>query len=165
MHEAALSGVIYDLGGKEIVELIIKNVTDKNPANRYGVTPLHNAALIGKFDMFQFIFENAKNKNPIDHDGDTPLHKAAHAGGQFKHCQYWKKTCHHHKISQMILDNVEKKNPENFCGKTPLQMATESTHSLVLDVLSPKTKDIKIRKTNLNQSLSKAKRLKTNKTN
>ena len=147
-------------GEKQIVELIIENVTDKNPANFFGTTPLHNAALAGKFDIFQFLFENAKNKNPIDHDGDTPLHKAAYGGGKFKHCQYWMRTCHHHKISQMILDNVEKKNPENFGGKTPLQMATESKHSLVLDVLSPKPKDMKKRKTNSNKSLSKTKRIK-----
>ena len=165
LHMAALSNKISFSGAacsgeKQIVELIIENVTDKNPANFFGTTPLHNAALAGKFDIFQFLFENAKNKNPIDHDGDTPLHKAAYGGGKFKHCQYWMRTCHHHKISQMILDNVEKKNPENFGGKTPLQMATESKHSLVLDVLSPKPKDMKKRKTNSNKSLSKTKRIK-----
>ena len=158
LHMAAMSNKISFSGGKQIVEFISENVTNKNPADRFGRTPLHNAALVGNFDMFQYIYENAKNKNPIDHDGDTPLHKAANGGGQFKHCEYWMRSCHHHKICQLILDNVENKTTENFDGKTPLQMATESNHSLVLDVLAPK--DVKKTKANLNQRSCKSKRFK-----
>ena len=149
--ELAISGYLSSVSA---VEQGVKDLLGYDP----NLTPLHNAALAGKFDMFQYIYENAKNKNPIDHDGDTPLHKAANGGGQFKHCEYWMRSCHHHKICQLILDNVENKTTENFDGKTPLQMATESNHSLVLDVLTPK--DVKKTKANLNQRSCKAKRFK-----
>ena len=90
-----------------------------------GITPLHNAALRGRFDIFQLIFENAKNKNPIDFFGETPHHKAADGtgGGPHKHCQ-------------LILDNIDDKNPVNFNGKTPLDLAIKSNHSPVVNILT-----------------------------
>ena len=36
---------------KKIVELIQKNVIEKNPENILGITPLHNAALSGRLDI------------------------------------------------------------------------------------------------------------------
>ena len=161
LHNAAWSDRVSDFGAKEIAELIIENVIDKNPANKFGTTPLHNAALIGRLDIFQIIFEIAINKNPKDQNGDTPLHKAAYGGGKFQHCQFYsmERTCHHHKICQMILDNIENnKTPENVVGKTALEMATESNHSLVVEVLTPK--EIKKRKASCKKSSTKAKRFK-----
>ena len=59
----------------------------------------------------------------------------------------------------MILDNIENnKTPENVVGKTALEMATESNHSLVVDVLTPK--EIKKRKASCKKSSTKAKRFK-----
>ena len=158
LHKAAFDGNI------KIVELILENIIDKNPANKYGQTPLHYAALIGRFDIFKLIFDNVQEKMPRDYIGDTPLHKAAKGTGN-KMCgrfnpKYFikKEKCNHPEICKFILDNVNDKNPQNCFNKTPLLLATESNHSSVIDILTPKC--IKKRKTNEEQNLSKSKRLK-----
>ena len=141
LHRAAL----YDgISAKKIVELIIKNVVEKNPANVLGITPLHNAALIGSLDTFQVIFDNSVNKNPLDCYGETPLHKAADGGGLYKFCQFlpfdpMNERCQHAQICQLILDNIDNKTPQNLKGKTPLDLAVESKHSLLVNVLTSKT--------------------------
>ena len=123
-----------------IVELVKKNVNEKNPENEVGITPLHNAALSGRFDIFQLIFENAENQNPVDFFGETPLHKAADGtgGGPYKHCQFYpmNRKCQHTTICQLILDNIDDKNPVNFNGKTLLELAIKSNHSLVVNILT-----------------------------
>ena len=125
---------------KKIVELIQKNVIEKNPENILGITPLHNAALSGRLDIFQYIYNNAENQNPIDCHGETPLHKAADGtgGGPYKHYQLYSidRECQHKTICKLILDNIGDKNPLNFNGKTPIQMAVKSNYSLVVNVLT-----------------------------
>ena len=59
------------------MNLYKKTLLKKNPENILGITPLYNAALSGRLDIFQYIYNNAENQNPIDCHGETPLHKAA----------------------------------------------------------------------------------------
>ena len=128
-------------------------------------TPLHNAALTGRLDIFKLIFDSVEKKNPKDYFGNTPLHKAAD-GGQGSgtcircHPEYpmRKEDYNHPEICKLILDNVEEKSTENRLGKTPLLLAIESNHTSVIDILTPK--HVKKRKTNENQNSSEAKRLK-----
>ena len=91
---------------KKIVELIQKNVIEKNPENILGITPLHNAALSGRLDIFQYIYNNAENQNPIDCHGETTLHKAADGtgGGPYKHYQLYSidRECQHNAICKLI---------------------------------------------------------------
>ena len=56
----------------EVVEYIAGQLEDKNPADDYGYTPLHIAAVRGHFDIFKYIADNLENKNPSDDDGETP---------------------------------------------------------------------------------------------
>ena len=55
-------------------------VEDKNPKNFKGVTPLHEAALVGSEKICEMILEVVENKNPEDEKGITPLHQAAYKG-------------------------------------------------------------------------------------
>ena len=48
-----------------IVSLFLENIADKNPNNRFQQTPLHIAALHGKFDVFKLIFEKVSDKNIV----------------------------------------------------------------------------------------------------
>ena len=45
LHIAARSGNL------SICKLIMDNVTDKNPENKFGLRPLHNAAALGHFEV------------------------------------------------------------------------------------------------------------------
>ena len=40
-------------GHFEICKMIVKNVANKNPADNEGITPLHNAAINGHFEIFR----------------------------------------------------------------------------------------------------------------
>ena len=53
--------------------LILKQVSDKNPGNARGKTPLHYAARNGHFETCQLITKSVKDIHPRDSDGNTPL--------------------------------------------------------------------------------------------
>ena len=100
-------------GHTSVCQLIIDNVQEKNPMNRYENTPLHSAAVHGHFETFKMLFDRAEDKNTIY--PMAPLHFAAWKG--------------HFEIAKLIVDNVQDKNPVIFgndhClkGKTALQIA------------------------------------------
>ena len=66
--------------GNFIVIFILGNVDNKNPKEKSGWTPLHDAALNGYQDVCRFIVQNVADKNPKDDCGNTPLHEAASVG-------------------------------------------------------------------------------------
>ena len=70
LHDVVLH---EDIG---IYKFIIKSISDKNPTNHNGQTPLHLAAKVGCFELFDLIYKNTDIKNPTDHDGRMPLDHA-----------------------------------------------------------------------------------------
>ena len=61
----------------ELCKLILLNEADKNPRDKKGNTPLHEAAENGHLDVCKLIMDNISDKNPTNRYGDTPLHGAA----------------------------------------------------------------------------------------
>ena len=131
--------IAADKGHLDICKFIIDQVDDKNPQNKKGSTPFHNAALWvdpeeegnlcrGHFEICQLIFESIGHKNPADNNGITPFHLAALTNLE---------------ICQMIIDNVEDKNPASKAGKTPLHLAAGvggdfETCKLIIDKIEVK---------------------------
>ena len=66
LHWAALNGY------RDMCELLIQNIEDKNPRNIEGWTPLHFAAKEGYFDICQLIASHLEDKNPATDGGTTP---------------------------------------------------------------------------------------------
>merc|ERR1719391_1730579 len=64
----------------EICQLILDNVEDKNPADNYRITPLHEAARGGHLSVFKLLLEHSPEKNPKNSGGVTPFHFAAREG-------------------------------------------------------------------------------------
>ena len=56
------------------------NLTDKNPANKYGFTPLHDAAEKGQLEVCKWYLENIYEIYPEDDDGLTPYRVAEMMG-------------------------------------------------------------------------------------
>ena len=83
----------------------------KNPADRYGDTPLHFAAQEGHLEICSLIIENISDRNPFSR-GRTPLHYAAAQG--------------HIEVCRLILDKVVNINPSENGGITPLHDAAEN---------------------------------------
>ena len=65
LHKAA------ENNNTEIYEMLMKRVQNKNPCNKYGVTPLHFAALAGHLEMCKLIINNTEDVNPITFSNDT----------------------------------------------------------------------------------------------
>ena len=79
-------------------------------------TCLHNAALFGRFDVFQFISENVANINPKSKTmKTTPFHLAAQQG--------------YFKICKLIIDAVEDLDPKDHSDRTPYDDALERGNS------------------------------------
>ena len=97
----------------------MKSVSNKNPADKKMLTPLHWAAERGHLDIFQLIFEAVENKNPRDIFGNTPFHLAALKN-------------HSEKCNSEILfftfANSMDINPANARGFTPLHFAACMGH-------------------------------------
>ena len=96
-------------GNLKLCEFVIENTTNKNPVNKYGITPLHRAATNGYLDVCRLIIVKVEDKNPTDSDGWTPLHYAAING--------------HLNVCRLIIDNVDNKHPVNNVGETPEDLA------------------------------------------
>ena len=84
-----------------LCQFILENTIVKNPQTIDKVTPLHLAAIQGRWKICQLYFEHFSDlwgyasKNPEDSKGDTPLHCAANYG--------------HVLVCWIILDNIEDK--------------------------------------------------------
>ena len=96
---------LHFLGRLEVCNAIMNQVSDKNPINDKGDTPLHLAAKFGHSSVCEAIMNNVINKNPPNNKGDTPLHCAAANG--------------HIQLVKDILKHVTIKNPVNNNGQTP----------------------------------------------
>ena len=64
----------FHLAAKEghlsVCELIIKSITDTNPSDKHGQTPLHFIAFKGHLDIYKFLntnYKNPKNKRDATH--------------------------------------------------------------------------------------------------
>ena len=67
-------------GHSDICAYIIDNVDEnkKNPADNFGFTPLHYAAMLNDLKIYKLIAENIEDKHPQDDMGTTPLHTAVY---------------------------------------------------------------------------------------
>ena len=150
-------------GSLNISKLIIKNVENKNPADRNGRTPLHDAARLNHLEICKLLIENTSDKNPADGIGCTPLHYAAE-GGYFKVCKLIMKhltsldckLCVHMftytapdmqslKYHYATIHKGEKipevKNPADHNGVTPLHKAAKEGHMNICKMLLENTND------------------------
>ena len=89
----------------EVCQLILENVTVKNPPSQNGETPLHLAASKGHVNICQLIIDGVEEdkRNPPDVEGWTPLHCAAELG--------------HLEVCRLIVGRVTDKHPVNAKGK------------------------------------------------
>ena len=123
LHIASVHGRI------DIVKYIMSNITDVNPKDWNGDTPLHYAARGNKpnmngnkLEVVQYIMEKLEDNCPKNHTGKTPLHVAA-ANGQLD-------------IFKYIIENVSEKNPEDVNGNTPLELARKGKYWEIVTLAS-----------------------------
>ena len=118
LHAAATNGHLINC------QLMIENLSDKNPKTNNERTPLNLAAIRGHYEVFKLFFEIVPEKNPkmsIEEQCKTPFHDAAR-NGRLDICQY-------------ILENLGNISPTDFQGDTPLHDAASNGHFEVFKLI------------------------------
>ena len=93
--------------------MIIRKISDKNPKDKNGNTPLHEAAKSGQLRICELLTNNINDVNPKNNEGTMPLHLAAKSG--------------HVEICNLLLMTTQQPNPMNNL-RTPLHYAAENGH-------------------------------------
>ena len=80
-------------------------MSEKNPGDRNGETPLHKAAQGGHLEVCKLFYENIELKSPVNRYGQTPLHKAV------PYCEF--------KVCRFFLESGMDMNIVDNCGRSP----------------------------------------------
>merc|ERR1712008_159206 len=108
---------------------IADQVSNINPVQIDGRTPLHNASANGHVEIVKHIMGVIVDKNLKDREGFTPMHMAAQQG--------------HLEIFKVLIYHGANRNPKNNDGTSALDLA--DTNQEIQDLILNKSKKIKLR--------------------
>ena len=109
---------------EEVIRLLCIKVLDIESCGnspKYGLSPLHAAALRGHGNVANILIEKGANPNKADQWGMTPLVMAAYNG--------------HTNVVKLLLDKGANPNETNGHGYTPLHHASYTGHKYVVKAL------------------------------
>lgn len=98
--------LIFKIGSKKIVELLIKLGEDVNAVNNKGKTVLHYASRNDQPEIVSLLLENGASVNVVDKLGRTPLYFAVSRDSE--------------KPVELLVKNKANVNIAEKHGKTPL---------------------------------------------
>ncbi len=108
-----------DLGA---VRRLLSEGADPNLANRFGVTPLHEAAIVGNAEMLEALLEAGGDANAAFGEGETVLMTAARAGDVAS-------------VRALLAHGGLPDASEHWHGQTALMWAAIEDHAEVVDLL------------------------------
>jgi ankyrin repeat protein len=106
----------------ETVKLLLAAGAKPNVANRYGVTPLHEAATIGSSAIVAALLRAGAQADAAYGDGETALMLAARAGSV-------------ESVTLLIEAGADANAAEKFRGQTALMLAAAENHAAVVKAL------------------------------
>ena len=95
--------------------------------DRFGRTPLHNAARDVQLSECKLIIDHVENKNLADKRGCTPLHLACENG--------------HLDVCKLIIERIQDKNPVDRNGWTILHTAAENGYLDICKLIIERIQD------------------------
>jgi ankyrin repeat protein len=108
-----------DLGA---VTRLLSEGADPNLANRFGVTPLHEASIVRNADMLELMLEAGGDANATFGEGETVLMTAARAGDA-------------ESVRVLLAHGGLPDTTENWHGQTALMWAAIENHADVVELL------------------------------
>ena len=116
LHWAAYDN---DLGA---ARRLLAEGADPNAANRFGVTPLHEAATVGNAEMLKAMLEAGGNADAAFGEGETVLMTAARAGNA-------------ESVRLLLEHGADVNASEHWHGQTALMWAAMENHAEVVQLL------------------------------
>ena len=111
--------------------MVIEKLSDKNPRDKQGNTPLHVAAQSGHKMICELIVDNIKEVNLENIEGTMPLHLAAKRG--------------HYQICKLLLVTTHQPNQTNNALRTPLHYAAEGGHLKTCELLIQRRANVNVK--------------------
>jgi ankyrin repeat protein len=108
-----------DLGA---VKRLLSEGADANLANRFGFTPMHEAATVGNAEMLELMLEAGGDPNATFGEGETVLMTAARAGDV-------------ESVKALLAHGGKPDTTENWHGQTALMWAAIENHAEVVQLL------------------------------
>jgi len=112
-----------------VTALLTQNPDLVSAKDRFGLTPLHIAAVVGQSAIAELLIANRADVNARDRDGQTPLHWAANRGNE--------------EVAELLLlshhaDIDVKRND----GETPLELAVRANRKDIAALLLANRADV-----------------------
>lgn len=119
---------------RNVAEVLLKGGAAVNSFNKEAMTPLHEASMLGRFEVAKVLVENGANVDRMNNRNATPLMCAINGGadGRTHFSQ------EHIKIFRMLLDNGADVNIELNTGATALYYAAKEGYADMVEQLLDK---------------------------
>lgn len=106
------------------LELLLKYGYNPNNPNKFGYTPLHDAAIRGDINLIYLLVEKGADINALNKKGETPLHLAIYYSSQINT-----------QAINLLLHLEANPNVPNQNNKTPLEYAFDAYSPKIVELL------------------------------
>ena len=111
----------------EVVKLLLQHGADPDARDKYGRTPLHDAACLGHVEIVKLLLELGADPNAQDKNGETPLHTA------LSRCNV--EVVKRLEVVKLLLEHGADPTVKDRNRNTPLDVARREGHRAIVSLI------------------------------